>query len=1662
MHRGVKLVVATASLAGALVAGIEGERHGLFSDVRWPPTGPVASPPAAVPPPDSTAAPVPPASSESSSPAPVAAGSPAPTAPETPEPFRFRRASITNESGETEACLSFTSPLDETGTVRYRDYLTLPAELKPGLRVDATRLCLSGLTPGSTVPVGLRPGLPAAAAGQSLTAAQTITLTIPDRPPIVAFGPGFLLPREMAEGLPVNTVNVRRLEVKVHRVGDRLLARFRQDMIEDRSAAAEETRRLAEEDGREIWSGTVPVAGIARNQNVTTLLPLAEVIGRSEPGAYLVTARNPDAGTDEDGYAQTYSDPDSPPDYIAAAQWVVVSDLGLSSFSGADGLTVTVRSLKTAQPVAGVTLTLIARGNDELARQVTDREGKAHFDPGLMRGLGGMVPVMVMAYAGADYAFSDLRRPQFDLSDRGVEGRAPAGPVDAFLYTERGIYRPGETLHLAALLRDPKVNALDGRRVTLKVKRPNEKDYRQFEIAADKAGGGTLDIPLPATANRGTWEITAHTEPAGPPVGRVSFEVQDFVPQRLGLTLGAHPAFLKPDSSVEIPLEARFLYGAVAAGLGVEGEVGLEVDPNPFPRHKGYRWGLEEETVKGERTPLEAEDTDPQGHAVLSGALPAVPDSTKPLRAEIAVAVREPGGRATSEHLYLPVRNRAVALGLHPRFEDSVGEGQEAQFDLIAVNEAGEQIARTGLEYRVLRDVSTWQWFRSGGSWRYQQVKREAQVGSGRIAAGTEAPALLKVAVKWGQYRLEVRDPTSGAATSLSFTSGWYATASADRPDRLKLAADKAGYQPGETARLHVDAPSGGQALLVIANERVQETRNITLPPGGGDIPVVLREEWGPGAYALVTLYRPLSEKLGHAPVRAVGVAWLGLDPGRRTLKVAIDAPERLTPRQTLSVPVRIEGGTSAFVTLAAVDQGILQLTRFKSPSPTEHYLSQRRLGVDMRDDYGRLIRAQAGKGEDEGGDAFGGKGLDVVPTRTVALFSGLVSAGPDGTATIPLEIPDFQGELRLMAVAFDGSRIGSADRRMVVRDPVVAEVILPRFLAPGDQGRATVLLHDIEGGDGTYAVSLRPDALLGGEETKREIALEKGKRTVFTLPITATTSGIGGIDLTVSGPDGFAVSRSWPLQVRAAQLPLTRQTVQAVAPGESITLNRDLLADYVPGSGRASVSLSRFRGLDVPGLLRWLDRYPFGCLEQITSRALPLLYFNDVAQVTGARQDQGLDERLREAVETVAGMQGAEGGFNQWGQWGGEADPWLSVFALDFLERAADKGLDVPNGTLTLGRHWLARAAVRDSRADVHAYAVLLLARRGQANAADLRYFFDTAPPKSPLALAQLGAALETVGERARAAAAFDAAQAALTAWTEAERKRDGAVLKQMEGPAASRLRDAYGVAALLAAHGRAARIPAVLASVDGLEANPDATTTQEKAWMLLAAAEMARVSGHLGAEIDGKALTGSDPLSLALSPEDLARGLTVKSTAEGQVFRIVSTEGVPAAPLPAGGNGAEIRKSLYSLSGQKLDSAKVQRNERMVVVIDGSAGDRVPGDYGLIDLLPAGWEIEGLLRPEQPGYEWLGRLSEAESRQARDDRFVAALRLPDYEMDRSDPSLGPQRKEDTASWTFRIAYVVRAVSPGIFALPAARIDHMTVPRIQARSAFGQTEVVE
>src|SRR5271166_1833019 len=1561
--------------------------------------------------------------------------------------FRVTKVEVQAEAEAARACLRFNEQIATRSDISYGAFVRSEPKLDGIVTARGDTLCLEGMKHGAIYNVEILSGLPAAT-GEQMREKFATRIVVPDRKPQIRFsGAGYVLPKRDTSGLPVTTINVDKIKLRLLRVNERNLVPSLDAERLTMSFSSYELDEIVNRTGSLVWEGEMAIAG-ERNRPVTTAIPLKDMLREKGPGIYLAVAERGDLRQDE------YAEP--------ATNWVLVSNLGLAAYKGTDGLAVDVRSLADGKPLPGVAVQLYARNNGELAEATSDTGGIARIPGGLLRGRGGDEPFVVTAYGpDNDFNFLEIGRAAFDLSDRGVSGRPQPGPVDAFLYTDRGIYRPGETVELVALVRDDKADATSGLPVGLRLLRPDGVEVERRQPTGDRLGAYRESFALPRDARFGAWRVELRLDPKAPPIGAAEFRVEDFVPPQLKVELAAADGPIRPGEAFPVDVDARYYYGAPGAGLAIEAEAVLSIDENPFPTHPGFQFGLVGEEFTGDRRDVEAPPTDENGKARLSVTLNELPDLTRPLAAAIRVGVFEPSGRAVYETVSRPIRQHPVAIGLRsPAGDDAVPEGAEAKLEVIAVDPRGSSIAVDGLRFELLRESWEYRWYSVNGTWRHKSHIRSQPIDAGTLNVPADAPASLARQLPAGRYRWEVTDASSGAQSSLRFHVGWWVEAEQpDVPDKLEAALDKASYQPGDTAKLFIKAPFAGQAELAIASDRILSLRALSLPAEGATLDIPVDASWANGVYALVSAYRP-SDAPGDAPGpqqrgpgRAVGVAWLGIDTSARTLALTLAAPDVVRPRSPVEIPVKVAGldaGEEAYVTLAAVDEAVLKLTEFDSPAPEKYYYGKRQLGVELRDLYGRLIdaRANAVGVLRSGGDSFAKRSVAGLPdksSKVVALFSGIVRLDGEGAARIPFDIPDFQGQLRLMAVAFSAHKVGSATASMTVRDPVATTVSLPRFLAPGDAARIGVTINNLEGASGDYHLTLSAS---GAAQFKalpsRTVKLAPGGNFNDGFILSATTPGNAALKLELSGPGDLKIARDFTIGVRPAQAHQLRRFVGRLQPGESVTLDDGAADEFLPGTAEALLSVSPRPDWDVPGLLRTLERYAYGCIEQTTSRALPLLYVEDVAQLWRTEPGAATAETLDRAIGHIVELQRSDGSFGVWSD-SGDTVPWLDAYATDFLIRAKEHGKSVPDFAIKAAVSWL-HDYVRQEHTELGdlpamAYAHYVLARAKFDDLDGLRYFYETQMARLPtqLAKAQTAAALAQYGDMARAAAAYDAALVPGPPRSAAIRYVDYG----------SELRDSAAVLSFAAANpGNQTRLTAVIDRIAERFSRAARTSTQEQAWLLMAAEAAAKAGGGTMtvATGSGPPETRSEPLYLRRVLGAGAPPSTMTNRGSTQAWRTVSITGVPKTDLPAESKGYQVNRQIYRPDGTTADLSKVRQTDLFVVVLKGTRNDASQSAQALVvDLLPAGFEIETATVSKgrsTTDYSWLPELTDATYTEQRDDRFIAALDLKSGTRD------------------FILAYVVRAVTPGEFKYPALVAEDMYEPETTGRTAIGKLTV--
>lgn len=1592
-----------------------------------------------------------------------------------PAGFAVWRQRIDTTGPNPRACVEFTRPLDPSKP--YADYVLVSPDpgVAPAATVKGAELCLTGLGFYDRRVTFLK-GLPARG-GELLRANADVDFVFGEKPPYVGFaGEGVILPRQDADGVGIETVNVQRLSIEVWRVPDRNLVRksiSAPDPTAEDEWAGDWGDDAVGEDGRVVWKGTVPVRGQA-GQRTTTVFPLGAVLREMRPGAYVIKARDATGGRD-----LTEDEESGQP--AQARRWILFTDMALVSYTGADGLDVTVRSLKTAKPLGGVRVVLVARDGDDLATAITDGQGHVRFAKALLEGEGPADARMVMAYGpGADFTTMDIDRPPVDLSNQGVggrqtegenviAGRAAAGLIDSYLYTDRGVYRPGETVRLVALLRDNEARAVTNRSGFLIVKRPSGVEAFRWRFDKPAQGYAAANVVLPRSAPRGRWTAIVQADGVEDPVGKVTFGVEDFAPQRLAVEIarGAGAAPIRAaDETRAVGVDARFLYGAPGSGLQVQGEARVKVDHEPFPRFKEYRFGDEQTPFEEKLVQLAETVTDGAGHATLAFNSAEVADTPQPLKALFTASVFEPGGRPVAEGTELKIRRRPLFLGVKvDPGNDSGRQDPTVGFDIIAVDPNGARVAAGGVNWTLISENWDYDWFQQDGRWQWRRSSRDAVVARGTLNVGAGNPAKLARRLGWGDYRLQLEDPDTGARTVIRFAAGWGAPAKdAEAPDFVRVSAGSAQYGQGDTISITIKGPYAGEAQVAVATDRVLELRNISVPAGGTTIRIKSNRSWGGGAYVLVSLVQPRNPVSTPKPRRAVGLTYVSLDPGERRLGVDIGTPDQVRGREQLVVPIKVTGlpfGKRARVTVAAVDQGILNLTKFETPDPVKWYFGKRALGVDYRDDYGRLLDPNLGAPAalNYGADEIGGEGLTVTPIKSVALWSGVVETGLDGAARITLPAPDFNGEMRLMAVAWTDDAVGGQAEKLVVREPVVADLALPRFLAPGDQAFATLELHNLEGRPGGYT------AVVAGENgvlaTFRKLyQLVLGQRVAERLPISAPgRAGVGGVNFALNGP-GFSQTREYGIETRAGWGPQTTVTSELQRPNTAWTPPSSLLSGFQPGSATLHVSYSPFRGFDPAPIAASLTRYPYGCTEQLVSAAYPWLF------VTGGTSSSQRSVRrahplLNEAVGKLLDRQAADGAFGLWRVGDGEADPWLGAYATDFLiearahgapvpQEALDKALGAmrmvsrPDGWASVGYRmeypeWWAgdrdrsKAATERMRSQASAYALYVLAKGGKGDLARLRWWHDVQfrTERSPLARAQIGAALAMMGDRARARSAFRQAIETLG-------------YREENSWYQSPLRDLGGVIALAYEAGETDLARGLQRRLEDSVRDPDQLNTQEQARLLQAAHWMLRAAGTMRIDATGATLLTDSGGARRWGVGKLAES-RFTNRGSGALWRTVTVRGSPADEPGSASNGLTVQKSFFTMSGAMVNPASLQQGDRIVIRVAGRSNQGRTVPLVIDDALPAGYEIETVLSPDDAKdgpFKFLGELSATDAQEMRDDRYVAAFDLP-----------GGQ--------PYAVAYVARAVTPGSFYLPGSEARDMYRPSVFARTTGGRTTIV-
>ncbi len=1579
--------------------------------------------------------------------------------------------SVQEESWENGAALVVRVSVPVEDQANWRRYLKVEkgGERQPAdhwvRSEDGMAVIYPFVEPATTYTLRIEPGLPAIN-GNAVIQPGIHSIDTRRTEPSASFaGDGHVLSSALRRALPVTTLNIDEVDIELFRIAV--------DKIGDWSYYTDNQRRYYSQlndfadKNPLVYSARFPIEH-QRNQRTTTNLDLSDIEALNEPGAYLAVLSAP-------GHYE----------YNLETNFFTVSDIGVQVRLNDQQMRVNTHSIESGEVLSGVTLSLY-NGSELIGRQKVNREGEAVFDAFYQNGQ--------TLVAEKDNHLTVLRydRSPLDLSafDNAVTRHQP---YQVFSWGPRDLYRPGETLDVYALLKDYDGKAVDSFPLHVALFDPTGSRISTRSLNRTDSGRYEFQYELSDNAKTGTWRLRFNIPAGGDEVLREhEIQVEEFLPERLELTLfdgdPTQRRQVATRSEVTVPVQGDYLYGAPASGNKIDGFVIAEVDRHPFEAWTSYFFGLDGETIPYPRQPIPETKLDSSGAAGLKIPVKNWTEVQSPLALTASVSLYESGGRPVTRSTTVTNILTDELVGLEPQFQDRPTNRSRPGFKAILTNAEGELISGEGYNARLFREDRNYYWtYSESEGWRWHYDPLDYEVFSAKLEFDGQSATEFSVPVEWGNYRLEVRDSDNTLVNRYRFRTRWsgWGNTSGDslKPDQVLMTFEKDQYQPGEVVRVNLVPPVDGLASITVeSNEGVLWRTRMDVSAEGTELTIMSDSDWDRhDLYVTATVLTPGDMKHSVAPKRAFGFAHLPIRRADAELDVSIAVAERVQPRRPVTAELQLNGEVpkgKVWVSVAAVDVGVLNITRFKTPDPVDYLFGARRYDYQFFDVYGRIIE---NAGYDYAAQRFGGgfmqseaeltRGGDKPDNEVqiVSLQSQPVRFDDEGRAQVTLDVPDFNGRLRWMAVVWSDDSYGHADADTQVADPLVTQLSRPRFLALGDESRLALDVSNQSGAAQSLTVEFSVTGALTTQSWTESLTLEDSARETLMFPVKATGLGSAPIEARIHTEDGaIDLTRSWSLGTRSAYPSVTRKEQAVVNEGEVWEPGLEI-DDLVASSVQARLVVSPRPPIDITSQFDALLRYPYGCTEQSTSSGYPwALVSPEAADRFGLRKliedrfeqpytDRFRREQLEVAIERVLRRQNNSGGFGVWSSDETEMN-WLTVYVADFLTAARDVGAEVPNDAmnLTLNRldaYLRGRASIQsrwssDSRYyefATQAYATYVLARSNRAQLAHLRRLYEQSEAldsRSGLPWAQLGYALDLAGDDALADQAY-------------EKAKNTDYTAGYYGYYGSELRDSALVFAVLSKAGKA----------DQQQLLHLFETVRERRWLSTQernALFQAAVAGAADAELSTQALLTTDNFKQRIDQEeafktligaaDLASLQSVQSL-DGTLYTSLELVGEQISPPQPISNEVSIRRNYYDLDGKPLKLDRLKSGDLIIVRLIADAGRSIP-DGLVVDLLPAGLELENqnlanasvdlskLTLDGEAMMDWQQN-SEILHVEYRDDRFVAAVELNSW--------------GDT-----RLYYLARAVTPGEYLVPPPYVEDMYRPYYHAVGTTPERLIIE
>ncbi|RYY39115.1 MAG: alpha-2-macroglobulin family protein [Chitinophagaceae bacterium] len=1330
------------------------------------------------------------------------------------------------------------------------------------------------------------------------------------------------------------------------------------------------------------------------------------------------------------------------------------SDIGLIARQGGDKLFVFANSIKSAQPQAGVTINAYGSNNQLLGTATTNGDGAAEIRL-TRRDYSGFRPALLIARTADDMNYLPFSGTRVGTSRFDVGGkRLSAAGMDAFIYAERDIYRPGEFVNFAVLLRDRAWKSPGELPVKYKFLFPNGKEAASGLKTLNEGGmaEGTLRLPIATITGSYTLELYSSNDVL---LATKTFNVEEFVPDRIKVTAKLDKTAYTPGEQAALAINAVNFFGPPAANRNYELEVQVRGKTFSAEGFEGYDFSLSEAGSIRDKEVKEGR-TDAAGNASESYSIPALYNEHGVLQASFFATVFDETGR--------PVARKATAdIYTQPSFFGLADDGyyyytlnQPATFQLASVGKDGKAVGANA-HIRVIKHEYNTVLTKSGDYFRYESQQQDKILYDGNMAVQGRG-SFTYVPRSPGSYEVRVYRAGADAYISKKFYSygpwgGDNSSFEVDNEGQVSIDLDKDAYKVGETARVLFKAPFSGRMLVTVERDGVQSYRYLDVTRRNASMELKLEGAHVPNVYITATLFK--AHEVSDIPLTvAHGFKNISVEEPGRHMPVSIEAPK--TSRSNRKQTVRVKAAPNSYVTLAAVDNGVLQISDFETPDPYDFFYQKRALEVQGYDLYPLLFPELRSRLSSTGGD--GGNDMDKrvnpMPAKRVKIlsyWSGIRKTDGSGYASFSFDVPQFSGSVRLMAFTAKDNRFGSAESSIQVADPVVLSTALPRFLSPGDTAYVPLTITNTTSRSSTGTATLQaggPLQVAGAASQSVQLAPNSEARVLFK--VVAGAIGVGTVSSKVQAL-GETFTESIEMSVRPAST-LQQRSGSGTVTGGSTQRIAIPDGDFLAGSSSCQLLISRSPVVELADQLRWLVQYPYGCTEQTVSAAFPQLYYGDLATLVNDRSDRrnNANANVLEAIRRIKMRQLYNGAVTLWdGEH--EEDWWATVYTAHFLVEAKKAGFEVDNSLLETmfgylqtklkNRNYITyfynRTQTRRIAPKEVPYSLYVLALAGRPNVPVMNFYKANPDYLALDGKYLLSASYAVAGDR-RSFAAF------------LPKAFSGEVsVPQTGGSYYSEARDeALALNALLEADPGNAQVPVMARHVADRLKTQRYLNTQERVFSFLALGKLARgtAASSVTAEIrvGGRSVARVSDASWKGTRAQLGGGsIDIVTQGSGRMYYSWVAEGISkSGAYVEEDNYVRIRRSYFDRFGNPISGSTFRQNDLVVVALTvEKAYSNAIENLVLTDLLPGGFEIENPRTSEVPGLDWIKDNRQPDALDVRDDRIHFFVNLHGERQ--------------------TYYYAVRAVSPGVYRQGPASADAMYRGEIHSYHGAGTIRVV-